>query len=75
MTTPLDPSGLTDSVLACVTWPSQSLKCVCNQLPWWSGWLFGGQEKGERHICLYVEVGRFIAALEFINHLGVLMWC
>ena len=23
----------------------------------------------------YMEVGRFIAALEFVNHLGLLMWC
>lgn len=49
VTTPLDSSGLTDPVLACETWATQSLKCVCNQLPWWSGQLFGGQGKGERH--------------------------
>lgn len=42
--------------------------------PWWSGQLFGGQEKGERPISVNMEIGRFIAALEFINYLGLLMW-
>lgn len=45
VTTSIHPGGLTNPVLAFVTWTSHSLKGAWKQLPWWCGRLFGGQEK------------------------------